>query len=121
MKLLGKKRIIVLGVIALVLFTGVGYAALFFDFVWVPTGAMKNTILPGEHLVANRLVGEIKRGDIVLFRFPKDPATRFVKRVIGLPGDTVWCDTKTKKVIVNDHELDERRVFVEPQYNSEDY
>jgi signal peptidase I len=120
MKILGKKRIIVLGIIALVLLAGIVYAALFLDFVWVPTGAMKNTILPGEHLVANRLLGEIKRGDIVLFHYPKEPATRFVKRVIALPGDTVRVDSKTNKVIVNDRELDEHRIFVEPQYDNDD-
>jgi signal peptidase I len=120
MKILGKKRIIVLGIIALVVFAGIVYAGLFFDFVSVPTGAMKNTILPGDHLVANRLIGEIKRGDIILFQFPEQQETRFVKRVIGLPGDTVWVDSKTNKVIVNDRELDEHRVFVEPQYNNDD-
>src|SRR6266436_1306799 len=120
MTLLGKKRIIRLGVIAIVLFAGFVYAGSFFEFVKVPTGAMKNTILPGDHLVANRLSGEIKRGDIVLFKFPKEPATGFVSRVIGLPGDRVWLDSKTKKVLVSDKELDEHRVFVEPQYNIDD-
>lgn len=120
MKLLGKKRIIFLGIIAFVVFAGIFYAALFFDFVSVPTGAMKNTILPGDHLVANRLVGEIKRGDIVLFQYPKQTNIRFVKRVIGLPGDTVWFDGKNDKMQVNDREVDEHRVFVEPQYNNDD-
>jgi signal peptidase I len=120
MKVLGKKRIIVLGVIALVLLGGLVYAGLFFDFVSVPTGAMKNTILPGDHVVANRLLGEIKRGDIILFQFPQTPDTRFIKRVIGLPGDTFRFDSSTDKVFVNDRELDEHRVFVEPQYDSDD-
>ncbi|HTF38546.1 MAG TPA: signal peptidase I [Blastocatellia bacterium] len=120
MKLPGKKRIITLGVIAIVLFAGFVYAGLFFEFVKVPTGAMKNTILPGDRLVANRLSGQIKRGDIILFKFPKDPATRFVKRAIGLPGDMVSCDSKTNKVLVNGQALDEHRVFVEPQYNNDD-
>jgi signal peptidase I len=120
MKPLGKKRIIFLGIIALVLFGGLLYGALFLEFVRVPTGSMKNSILPGDHLVANRLSGEIKRGDIVLFKFPKEPATGFVSRVIGLPGDRVWLDSKTKKVLVNDRELDEHRVFVEPQYDNDD-
>ena len=120
MKPPGKKRIMFLGIIALLLFGGLLYGALFLKFVRVPTGSMKNTILPGDHLVANRLSGEIKRGDIVLFKFPKEPATGFVSRVIGLPGDKVWLDSKTKKVLVSDKELDEHRVFVEPQYNNDD-
>src|SRR6266705_53444 len=120
MKPPGKKRIMFLGIIALVLFGGLLYGALFLKFVRVPTGSMKNTILPGDHLVANRITGEIKRGDIVLFKFPKAPATGFVSRVIGLPGDKVWLDSKTKTVLVSDKELDEHRVFVEPQYNIDD-
>jgi len=120
MKILGRNRIIALGLVGLVFFAGLAYASLFLEFVRVPTGAMKNTILPGDRLVSNRLLGKIKRGDIVLFNFPKQPATRFVKRVIGLPGDRVWFDSRTNKVLVNDHELAEHRIFVEPQYNAED-
>jgi|SRR6185503_14372643 len=119
MKLLGKKRIIALGVLALIVFAGMVYASVFLEFVKVPTGAMKNTILPGDRLVASRLTGEIKRGDIVLFKFPMELDTRFVKRVIGLPGDVVWCDSRTNKVLVNGQALDEHRVFVEPQENDE--
>ena len=121
MKFLGKKRIIALGVIAIVLFAGLMYAGLFFEFVKVPTGGMKNTILQGDRIVATRLSGKINRGDIVLFKFPREIATRFVKRAIGLPGDTVWFDSKTKKVVVNGQALDEHRVFVEPQYNNYDF
>jgi signal peptidase I len=120
MKLLGKKRIIALGVIAIVLFGGMVYAGLFFQFVKVPTGSMKNTILPGDCLVANRLAGEIKRGDIVLFKFPKDPTNRFVSRVIGLPGDAFRFESATNTVLINDQILDEHRVFVEAQYNIDD-
>jgi signal peptidase I len=120
MKLLGRKRIIALGVVAIVLFAGMVYAGLFLQFVKVPTGAMKNTILPGDCLVVNRLVGEPNRGDIILFKFPKDPKIRFVKRVIGLPGETISFDSKTNTVTVNDVTLDEHRFFVEPQYTPDD-
>lgn len=120
MKLLGKKRIIALGVIAIALFGAMVYAGLFLEFIKVPTGSMKNTILPGDRLVANRLSGEIKRGDIVLFKFPKQPTTRFVSRVIGLPGDAFRFEPKTKSVLINDRFLDEHRIFVEGQYNNDD-
>src|SRR5947207_12025475 len=120
MKFLGKKRIIVLGVIAIVLFAGLMHGGLFFEFVKVPTGGMKNTILQGDRIVATRRSGKINRGDIVLFKFPREIATRFVKRAIGLPGDTVWFDSKTKKVVVNGQTLDEHRLFVEPQYTNEE-
>jgi signal peptidase I len=120
MKILGKKRIIVLGCIAFILFAAFAYASFFLTFVKVPTGGMKNTIIPGDHVVVNLLFSDIERGDIVTFRYPKEPNTVLVKRVIGLPSDTVQCDSETNKIIVNDRELSEHRVFVEPQYNNDD-
>ena len=58
----------------------------------VPTGSMENTILPGDRFIGNRLAyvfGEPKRGDIVVFRYPDDETEIYVKRVIGLPGETI--------------------------------
>ena len=58
----------------------------------VPTGSMENTILPGDRFIGNRLAyvfGEPERGDIVVFRYPDDESEIYVKRVIGLPGDTI--------------------------------
>jgi len=120
MKLLGKKRIIVLGCVTIILSAGLAYCSLFLNFVRVPTGAMKNTIIPGDRLVVNLLVREVRRGDIVSFKFPRDLKTVFVKRVIGLSGETIWCDSKTDRVFANDQELPEHRVFVEPQYDNDD-
>lgn len=120
MKFIGKKRIVVLGIIAVVLFGGLTFAGLFLTFVRVPTGSMKNTILPGEKLAANLLFSGIERGDIIIFKFPRDPSTRFVSRVIGLPGDTIRYDDAGKKIYINDVELVENRVFVEPSYNTDD-
>lgn len=101
--------------------------------VKVPTGSMKNTIWIQDHLLVNKFVfgpdnwnipllpqRQIRRGDIVVFKFPKTPETNFVKRVIGLPGDTVEYDARTNTVYINGQQLPERRVFVEPQYNNDD-
>src|ERR1044072_9002580 len=90
--------------------------------VKVPTGSMKNTIWIQDHLLVNKFVfgpdrwnipilpeREIKRGDIVVFKFPKTPETNFVKRVIGLPGDTVEYDSRTNTVYINGQQLPERR------------
>ena len=58
----------------------------------VPTGSMENTIMPGDRLIGNRL-SYIKdgpeRGDVVVFKYPDDEKETYVKRVIGLPGETV--------------------------------
>jgi signal peptidase I len=73
------------------------------DWNWVPTGSMKPSILEGELVLVNKLAYDLKvpfttlhlstwgnplRGDVAVFFSPKD-GTRLVKRVIGLPGDTV--------------------------------
>ena len=58
----------------------------------VPTGSMENTIMSGSRMIGFRvayLFGEPERGDIIVFRYPDDPSQYFVKRVIGLPGETV--------------------------------
>ena len=58
----------------------------------VPTGSMENVIMPGDNLLGFRLAyvtEEPKRGDIIFFYFPDDETQKYVKRVIGLPGETV--------------------------------
>jgi len=48
---------------------------------------------------------EIRRGDIVVFKFPEDPERDFIKRVIGLPGDTL--EVRDRRVIVNGSAIEE--------------
>lgn len=60
----------------------------------VPTGSMENTIMSKSRVIGSRLsylASDPERGDVVIFHFPDDPTgkTYFVKRVIGLPGETV--------------------------------
>ncbi len=58
----------------------------------VPTGSMKNTINPNDRIIANRLAylfSEPKRFDIIIFPYPDDEDIIYVKRIIGLPGETV--------------------------------
>ncbi|MCG3161719.1 MAG: Signal peptidase I [Acidobacteria bacterium] len=92
--------------------------------VAVPTGSMQNTINIGDHLFVNKFIfgkptpvlgkllptREIKRGDIIVFKLPSDPKVNYVKRVIGLPGETV--QVKGRRVIVNGKELPEERALV---------
>lgn len=71
---------------------------------FIPSGSMEDTLLVGDHLFVNRFIygpaptgfersilprREPRRGDIVIFRSPKQPTVDLVKRLIGLPGDTV--------------------------------
>ncbi len=92
--------------------------------VAVPTGSMQNTINIGDHLFVNKFIfgrptpllggllptRTIKQGDIIVFKLPDDPKVNYVKRVIGLPGDTVQI--KGRRVIVNGKELAEERALV---------
>lgn len=80
----------------------------------VPTGSMETTIMPGDRVIGSRLsytFGEPVRGDIAIFLYPDDYAkgikTHYVKRVIGMPGDTV--DIIDGKIYINgsDTPLDE--------------
>lgn len=71
----------------------------------VPTGSMENTIMPGDDLFGFRLAykfSEPKRGDIVIFKYPDNEEEKYVKRVIGLPGETVRI--ANAKVFINDSE-----------------
>lgn len=69
----------------------------------VPTGSMENTIMPKDNILGYRL-SYIKegpeRGDVVFFYFPDDETQKFVKRVIGLPGETVTI--LDGKIYIND-------------------
>ena len=56
------------------------------------SGSMENTIMTGDRVFGNRLAyifGEPKRFDIIIFRYPDDEKQLFIKRIIGLPGETV--------------------------------
>src|SRR5918995_1775574 len=80
----------------------------------IPTGSMEPNLLVGDHLLVNKFVfaptatplerallpmREITRGDIVVFKFPEEPERDFIKRVIGLPGDTI--EVRSRQVLIN--------------------
>ena len=76
----------------------------------IPSESMEKTIMTGDRVFGNRLAYMTKdpeRFDIVIFKFPDDESQLFIKRVIGLPGETVTI--KDGKVYINDSEepLDE--------------
>ena len=69
----------------------------------VPTGSMENTILSHSRVIGNRLayVGSApQRGDIVIFHYPVDEKSLYIKRIIGLSGETV--SIREGKIYIND-------------------
>jgi signal peptidase I len=86
----------------------------------IPTGSMETNLLIGDHLLVNKLIYSpsaghwedvllgkkpIARGHVIIFKFPEDPNKDFVKRVIGLPGETV--EIREKKVYIDGRPLEE--------------
>ena len=80
----------------------------------IPSGSMKPTLLVGDFILVNKYVygirlpvvnkkvidiDPIKRGDVVVFRYPADPSVDYIKRVVGLPGDKITY--KGKRISVN--------------------
>ena len=86
----------------------------------VEGSSMEPSLHDGELVVVNRLAyrwGGPARGDIVVFRFPLDPDRRFIKRVIGLPGELVLIGDG--QVSVDGVRLDEPYIAAAPRYNGE--
>lgn len=82
----------------------------------VPTGAMKNTIIPGDHILSVKLFGNPERGSVVIFQYPPgtdemDPegAATYVARIVGLPGETIQLREHT--LYINERPLDEVKVL----------
>ncbi|SJZ63608.1 signal peptidase I [Selenihalanaerobacter shriftii] len=75
---------------------------------YIPSGSMRPTLEPGDRIFVNKFIYRFKnpeRFDIIVFKYPVNPRKKFIKRVIGLPGDTVSIDNGT--VYVNDRPLKE--------------
>jgi signal peptidase I len=75
----------------------------------IPSGSMMPTLLVGDFILVNKFgygirlpvlntkvipISDPQRGDVVVFRYPKDPSIPYIKRVIGLPGDTIRYEDK---------------------------
>ncbi len=70
--------------------------------------SMEPLLADGERIVVNKFIYRfrpIDRGDVVVFWYPRDPTVSFIKRVVGLPGDTV--EIRSGRVIVNGQAIDE--------------
>lgn len=72
----------------------------------VSGASMAETFHTGEYLIVDQLSYHFhkpSRGDVIIFRYPKDPSKYFIKRVIGIPGDTVVIDGSTVTIVNDKH------------------
>jgi signal peptidase I len=99
----------------------VNFARIFvFQAFKIPSGSMEDNLKIGDHIIVNKFIygpegngalsgivplRDVRRGDIIVFRYPRQPEIDFVKRVIGLPGDVV--SIKDKQLFINGARLDE--------------
>lgn len=89
----------------------------------IPSGSMYPTLEVGDFILVNKFayglrlpilqtkvmsVGEPKRGDIVVFKYPRDPSQNYIKRLIGLPGDRI--DYSDKTVFLNGQKIAQREI-----------
>lgn len=90
--------------LALAIVLALGIRSFLFEPFKIPSGSMIPTLVVGDYIVVNKLsygvrlpitgtllveLGAPQRGDVVVFRYPDDPSIDFIKRVVGIPGDTV--------------------------------
>src|ERR1700736_3571869 len=104
----------------------VNFARIFvFQAFKIPTGSMEDNLKVGDHIIVNKFIygpanaaaqklfplRDIKRQDIIVFRYPLQPDTDFVKRVIGMPGDVI--EIHDKVVYINGNTLVEPYVITD--------
>ncbi|HKR63064.1 MAG TPA: signal peptidase I [Thermoanaerobaculia bacterium] len=120
----------------------VNFARVFvFQAFKIPSGSMEDNLKVGDHIVVNKFIygpkgdgvlsklvplRDVRRGDIIVFRFPRDPDIDFVKRVVGLPGETIAV--RGKQVSINGKPLAEpytvfvdKRMFPGGEFQPEPY
>lgn len=109
------------------------FRSVFFEPFKIPTGSMIPSLRIGDFILVNKfaygfkvpfsdmtigsinldpiyLFGEkkVERGDVIVFKYPKDPSINYIKRVIALPGETI--EIKNKKVFINGSQFDEEKL-----------
>ena len=77
-------------------------------------GSMQPSFHDGDRILMSDNLGDLRRSDIIYFRYPKDETKFYMKRIIGLPGEKV--EVKNGTVFVNDKEIDETP-YLDPNLN----
>jgi signal peptidase I len=104
-------------ILAIVLFVAINAVS---ARVRVDGESMLPTLQNGEFILVNKLsyrFGDVQRGDIIVFDYPRNPQEELIKRVIGLPGDHVLI--QNQQVLVNGQTLSEGYISAAPLYAGE--
>ena len=95
------------------------FRSFLFEPFKIPSGSMIPTLLVGDFIVVNKFsygvrlpvlntkiidISEPERGDVVVFRYPKDTSVNFIKRAVGLPGDTITY--RDKQLFINGEKVE---------------
>jgi signal peptidase I len=98
----------------------------------IPSGSMEDTLRIGDYIMVNRFVyapssfgwerallplREVRRGDVVVFKFPPEPEVDYIKRIVGLPGDTV--ELRDGHLYVNGERVEEP--YVQEDYREHEF
>tara|TARA_R110002049_G_scaffold206957_1_gene377372 strand:+ start:724 stop:1503 length:780 start_codon:yes stop_codon:yes gene_type:complete len=119
--------------ISIIVITVLIFRSVFFEPFRIPSGSMIPTLMIGDFILVNKfaygfklpfsdisifgidsdpvyLFGESKpeRGDVVVFKYPSDPSINYIKRVVGLPGDSI--EIREKRVFINDEPIDQKEI-----------
>ena len=104
-------------ILAVILFVGINAVS---ARVRVDGFSMRPTLDDGEFVLVSKLsykFGDFNHGDIIVFHFPLNPQEELIKRVIGVPGDTIRV--QDQRVFVNGQQLNETYIAHPPQYSGE--
>lgn len=119
--------------IALIIVVVLTFRSIFFEPFRIPSGSMIPTLMIGDFILVNKFSyglkvpfsdlvmfdtslnpiyvagkSEPKRGDVIVFKYPKDLSVNYIKRVIGLPGDTL--EIRNKVVYINDKPIEAKEI-----------
>jgi signal peptidase I len=100
------KTWVVLTVGAIVMARGV-IRPFFAEAFQIPSAAMVPTLIVGDHIIVDKLRHSVRRGDVIVFKYPLDPDVDYVKRVVGLAGDRI--EISQGRLVINGAALSRER------------
>ncbi|QJC34063.1 signal peptidase I [Enterobacteriaceae endosymbiont of Donacia cinerea] len=98
-----------------------------YESFYIPSGSMAPTLLEGDFILVNKFIYGIKnplnnriiinnklpkRGDIVVFKYPKNTKINYIKRIIGLPGDIIVYNYKNKQITLYNKKYIKQNIFI---------